>query len=552
MEQSIGTVDDSLWYDHNTNEPIAISVLLELESRELYDILSHFNPEAAGTVRSLITDRPEYRRLRISKQIVATQEQMEWQLQELKWGTLDIFSRGRISALEPTKTEPKAMKEINGSWHAFGDGWSVEGETQEEALQKFRTRSANPEFRQEEQDLMSIIRIEEWESFIAGLMEHLKSQYKVIQAARDFVQPSSNLGLRNSIINQRTLSTILNLSQSAQFTERRAWNTIRNDFETLHGQQLRLESGTRELYLSEGDLPTTVANVGGGDQALLELIYAINQGPPILAIEEPENHLNARLIKRLYEAYFVPAVQEQERQLLIVTHSPFLVDKSKVNTLLVASKPDKATTYKTPAKLDELRDMLLILGVKPSDFFFADAVLIVEGESDKVFLIGVSAQLGINLQDLQVALVPARGASKGRYHLKQWIEVSRDVGIPIYMLVDSNAKPEADRVIKDQLIATDRCKVLSRGDIEDYYPEEALRTALETLVDGEIPPDADLKPGQRVKKLDKLIGKKAEEWKVPLAEEMARLIRPNEIDDELSSFLRKIHSEVRQFNASAG
>ena len=508
LQQTIGAVEDSLWFDHDTEQPIEISLVFALDVKEINSINSQFEAENQDIQIPILTDIDGHIRVKVARQIIATPTDMQWWLTEFEYGQLTLVG--------------------NNEYQDIGKLQGLEPDTATDPLR----------------------------SFLRMVMEHLRNQYKLIPAARDNVQAPSRLGVRAPVINPSTLATIVEIAQSGATPNRKKWFTVRREFEDLHGSGIRLESAPGELYLNEEDLSTTVANIGGGDQALLDLFHEIREGPSIVAIEEPENHLNPRLIKKLLQGHFLPLLSQTTKQVIVVTHSPFMVDQSKIDSLLITSKTHKSTNFASPKNLKDLRDLLLVMGSKPSDFLFADAALVVEGESDRIFVAALSDRLGVSLNDMHVAIVPARGASKGRYHLTLWIEATHNVGIPIYMLLDSNAKAEADRVINEGLIQADKCHVLSKGDLEDYYPEDVLRSALAVLYPRKkIPADHDLTPGRRVKKLDKLLVstvKKSREWKVPLAVEVSQQIDPAIIDDELASFLRKIQSEVGAFLDSTG
>jgi len=95
--------------------------------------------------------------------------------------------------------------------------------------------------------------------------------------------------------------------------------------------------------------------------ALLSLIFAPEGlGSPLYCIEEPENHLHPRLIETLVEVL----TQRQSElgshaaQIIMTTHSPYLVDKMGLDDLIVVEKSDGATKFIRPASKKHLRELI--------------------------------------------------------------------------------------------------------------------------------------------------------------------------------------------------
>ena len=83
-------------------------------------------------------------------------------------------------------------------------------------------------------------------------------------------------------------------------------------------------------------------------------------GSPLFCIEELENHLHPRLLETLVE------VQNQRQrelgphaaQIIATTHSPYLVDKTDIDDLIVVEKSNGATKCTRPASKAHLKELL--------------------------------------------------------------------------------------------------------------------------------------------------------------------------------------------------
>jgi len=81
---------------------------------------------------------------------------------------------------------------------------------------------------------------------------------------------------------------------------------------------------------------------------------------PLYCIEEPENHLHPRLLEVL-----VGLLEQRQQaagpraaQVVATTHSPQLVDKTRLEDLVVIEKRDGATVGIRPSEKHHLRELL--------------------------------------------------------------------------------------------------------------------------------------------------------------------------------------------------
>jgi len=98
--------------------------------------------------------------------------------------------------------------------------------------------------------------------------------------------------------------------------------------------------------------------LSGGTLRLLALLAALRHpdGPSVLFIEELENGLDPRAIGFVVEEIRA-AVESGEKQVILTTHSPYLLDKLALEHVVAVERPDgKSPVFRRPAEEKELRE----------------------------------------------------------------------------------------------------------------------------------------------------------------------------------------------------
>ncbi|KAA3647085.1 MAG: DUF2813 domain-containing protein [Chloroflexi bacterium] len=199
----------------------------------------------------------------------------------------------------------------------------------------------------------------------------------------------------------------------------------------------------------------------------------------VLAIEEPELYQHpsrqrhfAHILLQLAEGH-IPGVANKT-QVLYGTHSPLFVGIERINQIRLLRKTHykkdlPKTTTSIQVSLDEVAEKLWIAHDKPgekytaqtleprmqtimtpwmSEGFFADVVVLVEGEDDRSALLGVAKTRDLTLESMGVAIIPCGGKT----NLDRPTIIFRELGIPVYTIWDSdkdarNPKPEQNRAL---------------------------------------------------------------------------------------------------------
>lgn len=124
------------------------------------------------------------------------------------------------------------------------------------------------------------------------------------------------------------------------------------------------QAGTTFLTLREKGLqsPVLLFQASNGELKFLMLVSLIYSpfAAPLFCIEEPENHLHPRLLSLLVEIANQrrTELKGQVSQVLVTTHSPYLVDLLEPEDIVLIEKREGETSCRRPASGDELKRLI--------------------------------------------------------------------------------------------------------------------------------------------------------------------------------------------------
>ena len=382
------------------------------------------------------------------------------------------------------------------------------------------------------------------EDMLTILDDLVRSNFEVMYTTESSRTWTDRFSERPTIFDPTHVEELQTLSQSIG-SQRQNWLRVTRKYEGLAPNDQRPATVASSIQMEEGILSVPIGMTGDGSQALLRLIDQLERAPQILAIEEPETHLHPSLIKKV--ARLLEDVSRRGKQVFIATHSPFLLERSSLECVFVVQRGRHGTEVSPIGDLQGLKNILHDIGMRPSDVLFSDAILLVEGLSDEIFLDGLSSLVKASLAERHVKIVRAGGYPRGKRKIEFWAEVGRDAGLPLYVVLDNDARAEADKAIADQLISPENCLVLESGALEDSYPWAVLQRVLAAY---NIDVQSEIESGNRVKELGKLLARRAGQgnaWKPMLAEAMLGEISREDAELEIASvvnFLRKIYVDL--------
>lgn len=191
----------------------------------------------------------------------------------------------------------------------------------------------------------------------------------------------------------------------------------------------------------------------------------------------------------------------------------------------------------------DLRTVSYELGIRPSDVLLADKILFVEGAVDKKVYSIWAEKLGFDLKSPIMSVIPLGGKTKGKRHLQAWVEVTKNIPVSVSMILDEDAKGEAEELVKEKLIARKQISVLTKGAIEDYYNTKILMKVMKEIYDDEFTKD-NLKPTQS-KELMAFLKRKHKDWeersraKFLIGERVATQMSKDQMHNDVVTALEK-------------
>ena len=113
-----------------------------------------------------------------------------------------------------------------------------------------------------------------------------------------------------------------------------------------------LEGTNVEIWLRTQELkePLKPANISDGTLRILAYITALHSNTSLAAFEEPENCIHPHLLETL-----IDLARKAPCQVIITTHSPYLLDHIKPEEVYLVQKPKTATIVKKLTKTKELQ-----------------------------------------------------------------------------------------------------------------------------------------------------------------------------------------------------
>jgi len=226
----------------------------------------------------------------------------------------------------------------------------------------------------------------------------IKVSASLIDASRIRLQSGADYYL------QRIITESLDPKQRAQLS--RAFRTLQESFadddsirtinEALDASQQNITDKrlTMEINASQANqwdsalaphldsLPLHFA--GSGEQNKLKILLALArkvEDAHLILIEEPENHLSFSSLNKLIEKI---GAKCEKRQVVISTHSSFVINKLGLDRLMLLSGEDVTRTTDLPA--DTLDYFKKLSGYDTLRLVLAKAVILVEGPSDELIV----------------------------------------------------------------------------------------------------------------------------------------------------------------------
>ncbi|MED4971299.1 ATP-dependent nuclease [Parageobacillus toebii] len=243
------------------------------------------------------------------------------------------------------------------------------------------------------------------------------------------------------------------------------------------------------FFVDDGYSTTSIGRKGSGVQSSLIVslfrAYAKHHISKniVFGIEEPDVYLHVGAQRKIFHS--LQSVTQNAGQVILTTHSTVFIDRGNLKGITLLKRDKQGDVVAKRIKKDT--DISVIqenLDIRNSDWFQWDAVLMVEGATERTVIDIWARKLGINLDSIGIKILVIGGKDKAYYFANA--KILDDLEIPYAVLLDSDEKnPEEYRqyLVNNTNLQEENCFILRKREIENYYPIEAIKNAF---------PEADL------------------------------------------------------------
>lgn len=125
-----------------------------------------------------------------------------------------------------------------------------------------------------------------------------------------------------------------------------------------------IEGGRKFLAIQENYGPDAIPSLSASDGvlkfiALLTILHSCRQ-PTVILLEEPENNIHPRRLEQVVESFRVFTQRDEKAglQIIMSTHSPYLVDKLRPEELLIVERGPEGTKVQPVPDRDRVHELL--------------------------------------------------------------------------------------------------------------------------------------------------------------------------------------------------
>jgi len=243
--------------------------------------------------------------------------------------------------------------------------------------------------------------------------------------------------------------------------------------------------GVKVQLLEKDNKEITVDKKGDGTKrritmALLEYKKAKEEEPTLYVFDEPDTHLHVKAQVELLN--IIRQFNESGKQLIIATHSPFIMNSVKPRQIRLLELKNGETKIKSISENEGVERILRCLGIENIDLFFSRRILIVEGETEEKFIPLIYEKLyGKSLRSVLVRIVNRKGITD----IPRFAEVLLEFVKPneIFILIDNDVDEEIESLIRELHIPDENVFRVGRKEFEDAFDAEIIYEAWKSFVE---------------------------------------------------------------------
>lgn len=193
----------------------------------------------------------------------------------------------------------------------------------------------------------------------------------------------------------------------------------------------------------------------------------------IYLLDEPDTHLHVKAQIELLET--LKSFAENDNQVIITTHSPFLINAVNPNQIrLLHCQEQNLTKVKSlNGELPDIGSILQSIGVENTYLFFARTIILVEGETEESFLSTYYYKVQKRtLQSNLVKIINVRGINNIPGFSQAILELHNPE--KIFVVHDNDASSDLQDLIGGLQLNNEQKHAIGTREFEDAFASEVL------------------------------------------------------------------------------
>ncbi|MFO7967346.1 MAG: AAA family ATPase [Archaeoglobaceae archaeon] len=202
--------------------------------------------------------------------------------------------------------------------------------------------------------------------------------------------------------------------------------------------------------------------------------------PSVYIFDEPDTHLHVRAQTDLL--YIMKSFNESGKQVIIATHSPFIMNSVHPRQLRFLELENGTTNVKFVSRDKDIEWTLKSLGIENIHLFFSKRVLIVEGETEEKFIpLTFEKIYGKSLYSNLVRVINRKSITD----VPRFAEVISKFVKPedIFIFIDNDADEETEHLIEELSIPNQNIFKVGHKEFEDSFNSEVIYEAWKSFVE---------------------------------------------------------------------
>lgn len=201
--------------------------------------------------------------------------------------------------------------------------------------------------------------------------------------------------------------------------------------------------------------------------------------------DEPDTHLHIKAQLEILNLF--KDLTQDDKQVIITTHSPFLINEVNPNDIKLMFLDSNNESNVKSLTEDTEPHFLNELGISNLDLFFTNKLIIVEGESEQLFLPKFYHKIyGLPISHQFVKIVKAEGITE----IPKFVRIIKNAfsNTNIFIMMDNDANENTENKLQEIIdqyddLSQDQVFRLGEKEFEDSFTDEVLVKSINDYLD---------------------------------------------------------------------